>query len=189
MHPPRRTMNRNRDRGIRAENEACRLLEAGLGYPYDTVRRRANKGVRVDVGGLIGVPDTCVQVTRIGPQGFVDLGRIAFRARTKAADCTIQQGRRSSAHGVVLMRLDGTSNRPARWRAIVDHAQLISLGASDDWCHITGNGTQGLVIRDCPEFGPTRTWLYAPGPTELWVSTLEGWLHSWLAAMRTRTIA
>ena len=45
--------NPQRDAGIRAENEACRLLEAALQLPEGTVRRRKNEGIHEDIGDLI----------------------------------------------------------------------------------------------------------------------------------------
>ena len=181
--------NPQRDAGIRAENEACRLLEAALQLPEGTVRRRANEGVRLDVGDLIGIPNTAIQVTRIGAKGWNNLGRIAQRARTKADDCEQQQARRNARHGVVLLRLDGNSHRPAVWRAIITNPQLHALNASWDTCNLITYQTQGAVIRDFGGVKPKHTWLCSPGVRTLWVSTLEGWARSWwraesLAAIR-----
>ena len=186
--------NAQRDAGHRAELEACRLLEQALGLPYETVRRRASDGTRLDVGDLVGIDDVTVQVTRIGRRGFVDLGRIAQRARRKAADCTTQQSRRDARHGVVLLRLDGVGSRPARWRAIVTFAQLVALDAAGDTVNLVSPPTQGLIIRDMSGeplqrtwiYGEPlqRTWIYAPGPEDLWVSTLDGWARTLIAAAR-----
>ena len=62
--------NPQRDAGIRAENEACRLLEAALELPEGTVRRRKNEGIHEDIGDLIGIPNTTIQVTRIAKQSL-----------------------------------------------------------------------------------------------------------------------
>lgn len=175
--------NPQRDAGIRAENEACRLLEAALELPEGTVRRRKNEGIHEDIGDLIGIPNTTIQVTRIGAKGWNNYGRIAQRARTKAADCEQQQARRNARHGVVLLRLDGNSHRPAIWRAIITTPQLHALHASWDICTWAISPTQGAIVRDLTgDQPPERTWLAAPGPRNLWVSTLEGWARSWWRA-------
>lgn len=174
--------NPQRDAGIRAENEACRLLEAALELPEGTVRRRKNEGIHEDIGDLIGIPNTAIQVTRIGAKGWNNYGRIAQRARTKAADCEQQQARRNARHGVVLLRLDGNSHRPAVWRAIITNPQLHALQAGWDTCSLITYQTQGAVIRDFGGVKPERTWLCSPGVLTLWISTLEGWARSWWRA-------
>ena len=54
-----------RDRGIRAEREACALLTELTGF---TVMRMANQGIRQDIGDLIGLPDTTIQVSAVPRQ-------------------------------------------------------------------------------------------------------------------------
>lgn len=183
--------NAQRDAGHRAELEACRLLEQTFGMAPDSIRRRASDGERLDVGDLIGLPGATVQVTRIGANGWRDLGRIAHRARRKAADCTIQQSRRAgTTHGVVLLRLDGASNRPAAWRAILTRAQLEALDQPAGMEVAQPRLTQGRIIRDLPDSESLeQVWAYAPGPTDLWVSTIEGWACSFHAMSPRRETA
>jgi hypothetical protein len=52
MHP-------SRSKGNSAEREAAHLLTDLLGYP---VKRRYNLGTHEDIGDLIGLPDTVIQV-------------------------------------------------------------------------------------------------------------------------------
>lgn len=100
-------MNPQRDRGIRAEREACKLLTEHLGM---TVRRRANEGIREDIGDLVGVPDTTVQVTAIRD----DTISITKRVAAKLEDVAKQQATHGMTHAAVLLRIDG-----GEWRAIV----------------------------------------------------------------------
>ena len=51
--------NAARDKGLRAEREAARLLEAELGYP---MHRLTSPGSPFEVGDLFGLPDCVVQV-------------------------------------------------------------------------------------------------------------------------------
>ena len=115
-------MNPQRDRGIRAEREACVLLGGLLGLD---VHRRKNEGIPEDIGDLIGVPDTAIQISAVPCRHLA----VAQRARTKIVDCAIQQARLGARHGVVLMRIDGNNQRPPAWRALVDVDQFAALDA------------------------------------------------------------
>lgn len=95
-------MNPQRDRGIRAEREACVMLSGLLDLD---VRRRANEGIRDDISDLIGLPDTAIQVSACKRNDTA----IAARARTKVSDCGLQQARLQAAHGVTLLRINGTN--------------------------------------------------------------------------------
>ena len=53
-------MNSQKNKGDRAEREACIYLTAATGY---VVERRFGAGMEKDKGDLIGIPDTVVQVT------------------------------------------------------------------------------------------------------------------------------
>lgn len=95
-------MNPHNDRGKRAEREAVKLLCDLTGHPVD---RRRNAGIRLDVGDLIGLPDTAIQVSACQRNDTA----IAARARTKVIDCGLQQARLGAAHGVTLLRINGTN--------------------------------------------------------------------------------
>lgn len=167
-------MNPQRDRGIRTENEACRMIEDRLHLPYKAVNRRKNEGIPEDIGDLIGVPDCTVQVTRCKD----DLRSIADRARTKIADLALQQQRAGTRHGVVLLRIDGAGRRPGVWRAIVDAAELGRLGG------LLHDGqppaSYGWIVRHAPD-QVTGGWHYVTA--NRFVATVE----TWAADMLTHT--
>ena len=156
-------MNPQRERGIRAEREACAILTEALGVD---VRRRANEGIRLDIGDLVGVPDTTVQVSAVPDNPTI----IAKRATGKIVDVAAQAMRAGTAHAVVVLRVDG-----GHWRAVVDTAHLHALDprmargapAVDD------NLTPGVVIRWAPSFAGGR-WVYIPR-TDMWANTLDEW--------------
>ena len=52
-------MNPQKNKGDRAEREACIYLTAATGY---VVERRFGAGMELDKGDLIGIPNTVVQV-------------------------------------------------------------------------------------------------------------------------------
>ena len=174
-------MNPQRDRGIRTENEACRMLEELLHLPHKAVNRRKNEGIPEDIGDLIGVPGCTIQVTRCKD----DLRPIADRARTKLADLHDQQGRAGTRHGVVLLRIDGAGRRPGVWRAIVGFIQMHDLrGPTDIWSrpsHVWHN-PQGWIIRHAPDVATGGWHQVAPGR---YVATIETWCADYLAASRT----
>jgi hypothetical protein len=178
-------VNRNRDRGIRAENEACRLLESLLGYPSDTIVRRKNEGIAEDIGDLWGVPDTCIQVSAVRNNPTA----IADRARTKLVDCAQQQARRDLTHGVVLLRIDGCGARPTIWRALCTLDQLFALhngrlGVYERSSELTqGDAIKGWHSPDSERDG----WLHVA--SRRCVATVNTWADNWLHAMYPRTVA
>jgi hypothetical protein len=163
-------MNPARDRGIRTEREACALLVELTGH---NVRRRANEGIREDIGDLIGLPDTTIQVSRVpdNPTAIND------RARCKLADLALQQQRAGTRHGVVLLRIDGAGRRPGVWRAL---ANANGVGLIDGLVH-DGQmaGSQGWIIRHAPD-QVTGGWHYATA--NRFVATVETWVADWKAA-------
>ena len=52
-------MNPQKNKGDRAEREACIYLTAATGY---TVERRFGAGMEKDKGDLVGIPDTVIQI-------------------------------------------------------------------------------------------------------------------------------
>lgn len=165
-------MNPQNERGKRAEREAVKLLTDLLGVPVD---RRRNAGIRLDVGDLIGVPDTCVQVTAAPARHLA----VAQRARTKIIDCGLQQERLGARHGVTLIRIDGNSTRKPAWRALVSIPQFEALG----WPNLDlGNPrtTLGRVITEASDWEFAS--FYGPG---IIVASAETWAATWLAANAT----
>lgn len=162
-------MNPARDRGIRTEREACALLVELTGH---NVRRRTNEGIREDIGDLIGLPDTTIQVSRVpdNPTAIND------RARCKLADLALQQQRAGTRHGVVLLRIDGAGRRPGVWRALVDDVEAEALGTHNvcAW-----HRSQGWIIRHAPDVA-TGGWHRVTGGR--YVATVETWVADWRAA-------
>lgn len=162
-------MNPQRDRGIRAEREACVLLSAALDLD---VRRRANEGIREDIGDLVGVPDTTIQVSAVPD----DPTKIGARAQQKAAGCAVQQARAGTTHGVVLLRIDG-----GHWRAVCSGDQLEALG----WAGLPApSGMRpGLIVRWAPMFAAGTWTLSHPAASAggLFAAGLDGWADCWLA--------
>ena len=162
-------MNPQRDRGIRAEREACAILHKALGV---TIRRRANEGIREDIGDLIGVPDCTIQVSAVPDSPT----KIAARAATKTRDAEQQRQRAGTAHALVLLRIDG-----GLWRAVVDSRSLGALGANAAHAAVYLNApSPGLVIRWAPMFS-CRDWSLITG-TRMFVTTVDSWARTYLAA-------
>ena len=159
-------MNPQRDRGIRAEREACALLAQALNVD---VRRRANEGIRQDIGDLIGVPDTTIQVSAV-PDNHT---KIAARAATKTRDAEQQRRRAGAAHALVLLRIDG-----GMWRAVIDSRALTELGANAAQTAVYLNApSPGLVIRWAPMFS-CRDWSLITG-TDTFVGTVDSWARTY----------
>ena len=166
-------MNPQRDRGIRAEREACTLLAGLLGLD---VKRRANEGIREDISDLIGLPDTAIQVSACQRNDTA----IAARARTKVIDCGTQQARLGARHGVTLLRVDGSGSRPAIWRALLSFEQVDELRRGDV-ISTNPRNTIGNVIRTCT--GWELASFKLPG---IVCAPVETWAAQWsLTAGRT----
>jgi hypothetical protein len=174
-------MNPQRDRGIRTEREACALLVELTGH---NVRRRANEGIREDIGDLIGLPDTTIQVSRVPDQPAA----INNRARTKLADLALQQQRAATRHGVVLLRIDGAGARPGVWRALVDSEGLDRLHGQVAHIEcVAWPPSSGWVIRHAPDMltGGWHEIGVGNRVTGRYVATIETWAADYLAATRT----
>lgn len=148
-------------RGKATEREACRLLTELTGW---TVRRRASEGIREDIGDLIGVPDTTIQVSAVRPLPAA----IWERARTKIADCAAQQQRHGMTHGVVLLRIDGKGGAPA-WRALCSAAQIEALDVHRIDCE--PEVTPGSVIRWAPYWA--HPWVLVGAG--IYVTSVDRW--------------
>ena len=164
-------MNPQRDRGIRAEREACAILHKLLGA---SVRRRANEGIREDIGDLIGLPDTTIQISAV-PDSTT---KIADRATRKTVDVEKQRARAGDTHAVVLLRIDG-----GHWRAVCTTPQLhrLKVDLADAAVYINPPAP-GATIRWAPMFS-CRDWSLAGG---LWVATIDGWARTWQQTVAAR---
>ena len=157
-------MNPQRERGMRAEREACALLSRAL---HIDVRRMANQGIREDIGDLIGVPDTTIQVSAVPDSPT----KIHDRATRKTVDVEKQRARAGVTHAVVLLRIDG-----GHWRAVCTTPQLHRLGVDlADAAVFKDPPAPGVTIRWAPMFS-CRDWSLAGG---LWVATIDGWARTW----------
>lgn len=154
-----------RDRGIRAEREACALLTELTGH---TVRRRANEGVREDIGDLIGLPDTTIQVSAVPRQPKA----IAARARLKLAGLEAQQRNAGTRHGVVILRIDGNNQTPAAWRAVITETHLERLGLTT-WGIPYPDTTIGDAILNA------GGWTHLPAGWGRFCAPLETWCTAW----------
>ena len=159
-------MNPARERGMRAEREACVLLSQALDLD---VRRMANQGIREDIGDLVGIPNVTVQVSAV-PDNPTEIAR---RAKTKVVDAITQAERAGTTHSLVLLRIDG-----GHWRAICTTEQLDRHGALGDAAVLIDPPAPGHVIRWAPVFA-AADWIAVDrsGP---WVSTLNGWARTYL---------
>jgi hypothetical protein len=89
MHPSRR-------KGASAEREVAGLLTDLLGHK---VVRRYNLGTHEDIGDLVGLPDTCLQVA-----AWSDLDRAV---REKLPELEQQQARSGSTFAAMFCRRRG----------------------------------------------------------------------------------
>lgn len=167
-------MNPQNDRGKRAEREAVKLLCKLTGHPVD---RRRNAGIRLDVGDLIGLPDTAIQVSACKRNDTA----IAARARQKVIDCGLQQARLQAAHGVTLLRIDGNSAHPVIWRALLSYEQLGALVPYKDVQLGNVRNTIGNVIRTCTDW--ENVSLRYPG---IVCAPVETWATQWLTNQGTK---
>jgi hypothetical protein len=98
MHPSKR-------KGSEAEREAARLISSLLGVD---VKRRHNIGTHEDIGDLIGVPNTAIQVTSRG----TDVVSVAVVRKPVEAD---EQARRAGdTFSATFVRIRGGT-----WRVVM----------------------------------------------------------------------
>ena len=154
-----------RDRGIRAEREACALLTELTGF---TVQRMANQGIRQDIGDLIGLPDTTIQVSAVPRQAKA----IAARTRLKLAGLEAQQRNAQTRHGVVILRIDGNNQTPATWRAVITETHLERLGLTT-WGLPYPDTTIGQAILNADG------WTHLPAGWGRICAPLETWCNAW----------
>lgn len=154
-----------RDRGMRAEREACALLTELTGF---TVQRMANQGIREDIGDLIGLPDTTIQVSAVPRQPKA----IAARTRLKLAGLDAQQRNAGTRHGVVILRIDGNNQTPVAWRAVITETHLQRLGLTR-WGIPYPATTIGHAILNADG------WAHLPAGYGRLVAPLETWCTAW----------
>lgn len=154
-----------RDRGIRAEREACALLTELTGF---TVMRMANQGIRQDIGDLIGLPDTTIQVSAVPRQPKA----IAARTRLKLAGLEAQQRNAGTRHGVVILRIDGNNQTPPAWRAVITETHLERLGLTT-WGMPYPDTTIGQAILNADG------WTHLPAGWGRICAPLETWCNAW----------
>jgi hypothetical protein len=106
VHPSKR-------KGNSAELEAARLISDLLGF---NVKRRHNIGTHEDIGDLIGLPDTTVQVASRNAKGLLEA------VRHKPAACHQQQVNAGTTFGATFIRLNGGT-----WRVVLTPEQWATL--------------------------------------------------------------
>ena len=111
-------MNPQKNKGDRAEREACIYLTAATGY---TVERRFGAGQDKDKGDLIGIPDTIVQVT--------DMKNKSDAVLRKPREAEQQRINANAKHAITMVRFN---KRPGcaegdNWRVVMTIEQYASL--------------------------------------------------------------
>jgi hypothetical protein len=89
VHPSRR-------KGVAAEREVVAIIRDLLGVP---AQRRYNLGTHEDIGDVVGVDDTCIQV--------VSYSDIVRAIGEKLPECVAQQERMGATFGATFVRRPG----------------------------------------------------------------------------------
>jgi len=100
-------------KGDRAELEVQAMLRDHLGVP---ARRALGAGRRDDVGDVVGVPNTVIQVCAYGRGDF------AYAARVKPEQAEEQRVRAGVDHAATFMKLHGHG-----WRVVLTPEQYFVL--------------------------------------------------------------
>lgn len=110
--------NSAKRKGDRAELEVQGLLRDLLGVP---ARRALGAGRRDDMGDIMGVDDTVIQVAAWGHHDF------AHGVRVKPLECEEERRRAGSTFAATFMRLRGGDYRviltPEQWATLWREAQ------------------------------------------------------------------
>jgi len=111
-------MNPQKNKGDRAEREACIYLTAATGH---NVERRFGAGQDKDKGDLVGIPNTCVQVT-----DMKDKSEAVLRKPREAEQQRINAG---VEHAITMVRFN---KRPRckegdNWRVVMTIEQYARL--------------------------------------------------------------
>ena len=111
-------MNPQKNKGDRAEREACIYLTAATGH---IVERRFGAGAELDKGDLIGIPDTIVQVT--------DMKNKSEAVLRKPREAEQQRINANAKHAITMVRFN---KRPGckegdNWRVVQTIEQFARL--------------------------------------------------------------
>ena len=111
-------MNAQKNKGDRAEREACIYLTAATGY---TIERRFGAGQNKDKGDLVGLPNTIVQVC--------DMKNKSEAVLRKPREAEQQRINAKASHAVTLVRY---KKRPGckhgdNWRVVMTIEQYARL--------------------------------------------------------------
>ena len=110
--------NKAKEKGDRAEREACIYLTAATGH---TVERRFGAGQDKDKGDLVGIPDTVVQVC--------DLQNKSDACLRKPREAEQQRINANAKHAITMVRFN---KRPGckegdNWRVVMTFEQYARL--------------------------------------------------------------
>jgi|TARA_R100000655_G_scaffold7848_1_gene20873 Holliday junction resolvase len=111
-------MNTQKNKGDRAEREACIYLSKATGYE---VERRFGAGMEKDKGDLTGIPNTVVQVT--------DMKNKAEAVLRKPREAEQQRINAKADHAITMVRFN---KRPGcaegdNWRVVMTIEQFARL--------------------------------------------------------------
>ena len=111
-------MNPQKNKGDRAEREACIYLTAATGY---TIERRFGAGMEKDKGDLIGIPDTVIQVA--------DYKNKSEAVLKKPREAEQQRLNANAKHAITMVRFN---KRPGcalgdNWRVVMTIEQYARL--------------------------------------------------------------
>ena len=110
--------NKAKEKGDRAEREACIYLTAATGH---TVERRFGAGAKLDKGDLVGIPETIVQVC--------DLQNKSDACLRKPREAEQQRLNAKVDHAITMVRFN---KRPGckegdNWRVVMTIEQYARL--------------------------------------------------------------
>ena len=110
--------NPQKNKGDRAEREACIYLTAATGH---TVERRFGAGQDKDKGDLVGIPDTVVQVC--------DLKNKSDAVLRKPREAEQQRINANAKHAITMVRFNKRPNCPEgdNWRVVMTIEQYARL--------------------------------------------------------------
>ena len=111
-------MNPQKNKGDRAEREACIYLTAATGY---RVERRFGAGAELDKGDLIGIPNTVVQVC-----DMKDKSEAVLR---KPREAEQQRINANAKHAITMVRFNKRPNcaEGDNWRVVMTIEQYARL--------------------------------------------------------------
>ena len=113
-------MNPQKNKGDRAEREACIYLTAATGH---IVERRFGAGAELDKGDLVGIPDTVIQVT--------DMKNKSEAVLRKPREAEVHRMNAGVDHAITMVRFNKRPNcaEGDNWRVVMpidQYARLIN---------------------------------------------------------------